>query len=259
MLKSKFFDVRGMLEVIIKNFPNSVEGGKLTREIVHNLATEYGATLKNTLFGFSTCPDEINRTVTQFNRHYGGKEFPLGGLTGYPFRGKTGFDAFSHHAPNDDGKGNLVILYGPHVGVNYNGELGKIVREGQLHESTACGAAIGFLSKYKEARLGGKYYVPKEDFLDREQYVIEKLMIPYAETILVAENQIKELVDVNYRIIEDDILKIIGNLTKHFSGSVFLIGGVMINTPPLQPSYFDIRRFERYYEGVEDLKEKFGV
>lgn len=52
---------------------------------------------------------------------------PIGGLGGIPFAGKTGFQAFASHVP--DG-GNLLILFGPHVGIDKLGKLGFVERRG---------------------------------------------------------------------------------------------------------------------------------
>jgi len=49
----------------------------------------------------------------------------MGGLAGIPFVGKSGFNAFAHHVPED---GNIFILYGPHVAVSDIGEIGKYKR-----------------------------------------------------------------------------------------------------------------------------------
>lgn len=225
-------------------FPNAVEGHEFTLNIVDSLMKNYDMTPKNTLFGYSTCPDEINRTVTRFQSYYGEHQFHLGGLTGYPFRGKTGFNAFSHHAPNKNSEGNIIILYGPHVGISPKGELGKVLRENQSHESNACGAAISFLSKCNESIKKSKKYEPVEDKLDSEQYFIEKMMLPHAERILNSENQIKELVEINYKLIDNDILNMIEQLKESFHGKIALVGGIMINTPHTHNGYFDLRRWE---------------
>ncbi|MEK6808627.1 MAG: hypothetical protein AABY14_02995, partial [Nanoarchaeota archaeon] len=204
---------------------------------------QYKMNPKNTLFGFSTCPDEINRTVTRFSSYYGEKQFHLGGLTGYPFTGKTGFSAFSHHAPENDGNGNLIILYAPHVGINSNGELGKVLRETQRHDSIACGSAISFLNKYSALKNKGERYKPKDDILDTQQNYIEKMFLPYADKILASKEPIKELVDVNYTIIESAVKDITKEIITNFKGKIILIGGVIINTS-LHNGYFDLRRFE---------------
>lgn len=242
------------METILQHFPNAVDGYEFTVDVVNILAREHSLTPKNTLFGYSTCRDEINRSVTNFQAYYGEKQFPLGGLTGYPFAGKTGFHAFSHHVPDTEGWGNILVLYGPHVGVSESGELGKVLRENQSHESEACGAAIAFLNKYIDAKKKSKIYQPHEDYLDEEQYTIEKMLLPYAERIISAKNPVKELVEVNYQLIDESILKIIDYLRENFNGRVVLIGGVMINTHPSHHGYFDLRRFEMHYNGTPSYK-----
>lgn len=52
---------------------------------------------------------------------------PFGGLAGVPFAGKTGFNAFASHVPDD---GNLLVLYAPHVGMDKMGNLGSVERKG---------------------------------------------------------------------------------------------------------------------------------
>ena len=69
-----------------------------------------------------------------------GESFPLGGLAGIPFTGKTGWGAFTHHVP---AQGNILAMYGPHVGITKDGEVGKINRPGMDKPTTACGASIG--------------------------------------------------------------------------------------------------------------------
>ena len=43
-----------------------------------------------------------------------GENFNMGGLAGIPFVGKSGFNAFTSHIPEN---GHLLIAYGPHVGI----------------------------------------------------------------------------------------------------------------------------------------------
>jgi hypothetical protein len=56
-----------------------------------------------------------------------GEVFPLGGLAGMPFTGKTGWGAFSSHVPKN---GNITVLFAPHVGIDKNGNIGKVTRDG---------------------------------------------------------------------------------------------------------------------------------
>ena len=65
--------------------------------------------------------------------------FALGGLGGIPFTGRTGWGAFSAHVPEG---GNAMVVFGPHVGIDSRGTVGKIERMGQSHSTTCCGAAV---------------------------------------------------------------------------------------------------------------------
>lgn len=89
-----------------------------------------------------------------------------------------------------------------------------------------------------------KKYEPVEDKLDSEQYFLEKMMLPHAERILNSENQIKELVEINYKLIDNDILNMIEQLKESFHGKIALVGGIVINTPHTHNGYFDLRRWE---------------
>ena len=113
--------------------------------MVHTVLTKHGYTKANTVFTYSSCPDELNHNsnkedVTKIMSQRWGESFPLGGLAGIPFTGKTGWGAFTHHIPE---QGNIMAMYGPHVGITEDGEVGKVNRPGMKKATTACGASIG--------------------------------------------------------------------------------------------------------------------
>ena len=133
-----------------KYFPGCMSGMSAD-DIVGTTLENRGFTDDNTLFTDSSCPDEINHDspgedITSIFQNRWGEIFPLGGLAGFPFTGKTGWHAFSSHCPID---GNIVLLFAPHVGVNNKGIVGQVVRDGQDKSSSACGAAIGALAAVK--------------------------------------------------------------------------------------------------------------
>ena len=85
-----------------------------------------GFTADNTLYADSSCPDEINHDdpgedITSLFSNRWGEVFPLAGLAGLPFTGKTGWGAFTSHVPDD---GNVVIMFAPHVSVDSKGNVG---------------------------------------------------------------------------------------------------------------------------------------
>jgi len=133
-------------------FKSALPGSQI-EELVYQQVSELGITRDNTVFAQSSCPDELNHDdyaedITRLMRNRYGEVFPLGGLAGLPFTGKTGWGAFSHHVPED---GNIVVLYAPHVGITADGVVGKVHRPGQEKETTACGASIGAYNSLSDA------------------------------------------------------------------------------------------------------------
>ena len=134
-----------------ENFPGALTGPAAARRYIDPLLKR-GFSTENTLYADSSCPDEINHDDETedlpglFHRFWG-SIFPLSGLAGVPFAGKTGWAAFSGHCPED---GNICVLFAPHVGMHTNGNIGQVMREGQSSISLACGAAIGALTALKE-------------------------------------------------------------------------------------------------------------
>jgi len=103
-----------------------------------------GFNVENTIYAESSCPDELNHDsdddISNLMANRWGEAFPLGGLAGIPFTGKTGWGAFSHHVPDN---GNTFALYAPHVGITSDGSVGHVHRPAMAKTTTACGAAVG--------------------------------------------------------------------------------------------------------------------
>ena len=125
-----------------KYFPGALLSSDLDSAIARTLNAR-GFTPQNTLFGHSVCSDEVNNKDEQLvdlmvSRWQEG--FSLGGLGGLPFAGKSGFRAYLHHVPDS---GKLLIMFAPHVGIDAEGRVGALQRDGQDAVSKACGAAVG--------------------------------------------------------------------------------------------------------------------
>ena len=125
-----------------KYFPTCLLSSDTDAKVASTLYRR-GFTPANTLFAHSVCSDEVNQNAEELvnlmvSRWEEG--FTLGGLGGLPFAGRSGFRAFLHHVPDN---GKLLILFAPHVGIDANGGIGGLEREGQSKVSKACGAAVG--------------------------------------------------------------------------------------------------------------------
>merc|ERR1712113_164875 len=131
--------VQRSLNTHFPGFKNNEDLVKFSQAI---LQVKYGVTNRNTLYGQSIGADEANHLTGELGdqmRSTWGHVFNLGGIGGIPFVGKTGFTAFSHHVPDD---GNLFVVYAPNIGVSPNGEVGKLLRDGQHRLTSTCSSAI---------------------------------------------------------------------------------------------------------------------
>ena len=185
--------------------------------------------------------------------------------SGLPFAGKSGFGAYLHHVPDD---GKLLILFAPHVGIDEEGRVGSLQRDGQAAISTACGAAIG---AYKELQKRGK---AKEDDLvvfqqensrqfDPQLKEIIALLAPRLKGIENSEDSIAFITYQMYGIIRELIQSCIVDTKDLFdcASEVAVVGGIMVNRRKggdfFQPLSFE--SLKRGQSEPEDLfEEAFG-
>merc|ERR1719223_2626567 len=119
------------VQTVRKCFPGALEAKEVARRSKRFLVRQYQFTAENTIYGESTCPDEINHMDCSLGSYLmkdWGECFQMGGIGGCPYVGQTGFETLISHAPVE---GNIVIMFGPHVGIAPNGEVGKYLRIGQ--------------------------------------------------------------------------------------------------------------------------------
>merc|ERR1712039_624623 len=135
----------------------------------------------------------------------------MGGISGAPFVGKTGFAAFSHHVPAN---GHVVVLFGPHIGFSPEGEAGKFLRRGQSKLSTACGAAVAAYSQL----ISGKSM--SADVHDMEQSWLRSKLSPYCSGIKNSADPQVEIVMKTYKVIEEEVFKIVNT---HFGPGLLVL------------------------------------
>ncbi|CAK0879572.1 unnamed protein product [Prorocentrum cordatum] len=238
-----------------KHFPNA-----LPSKVVHNrsrtvLEEQYGFKPGTTLLGSSFCPDEINnqeRDLASVMRKYYGQIFPMGGIGGAPYVGETGFAAFSSHVADN---GDIIVVFGPHVGISMEGEVGKYLREGQSAKSTACGAVIG---AYKACLCGAAGTSPEMDEADMQMSEIKQEFAPHAEKLSKSSEPMAACAYQAYEMVKDRMLRIVN--TKFGSGRLVLIGGIQLNMPyPEFDDHFFPLMFEIRQEGKDtiDLMSSF--
>ena len=258
-----------------KMFPTAMLSTDVDQAVARTLGAR-GFTPQNTLFSHSVCSDEVNNKeeeLVDLMMDRWGEGFSLGGLAGLPFAGKSGFRAYLHHVPDN---GKLLIMFAPHVGIDGEGRIGGLQRDGQDAVSKACGAAIGAFkaikasgapapaapaadpSKSSEAIL--KIPDPYSDFDPQIQQIVG-LLKPRMEGLDESANDIGFVTYQMYGIVRDLIDACVTNTPDvwEWTGEVAIVGGIMINRKNggdfFQPLSFESRTQAK----TTDLYEKtFG-
>lgn len=237
-------------DYVLKEFPNAMKGSDVTDKYLGFLSDEFKSDLNKMLFATSVCSDDVN-VSTDFRRVLK-RPFSMGGLGGLPFAGYTGMVAFAHHIP-DGGDG--FVFYGPHIGITSDGRLGRMIRQGQSHETNSCGALMLALDRMK---TGSVSPLMDNEVLDLEQIHLEEALMPFKDRILSADNQAKEITEVAMEVIHRRIKKLSGMAKNEFHcNRIFCLGGVIVNTDPSEPDYVDVRHFSMY--NVADLEEIYPI
>lgn len=203
----------------------------------------------------SVCSDDLNSVELPATDMVG--PFILGGLDGYPFVGKTGLRAFSHHIPEN---GAALLFFGPHVGITNAGELGKVVRPGQSAPSDCCGAAMAGLKKLAAGSIRKK---PRAAYAedDYQQETLEQLLLANAAEILLPGRpddglQFFRTAEVIYREMKQALADLLKGVA--FERPAFVLGGIVINEDHGASSDIEIRHAIRIENGqVHELTREF--
>jgi len=209
-----------------KHFPNAFPSKVMHQRSRSVLEEQFGFKPETTLLGSSFCPDEINnqaRDLASVMREYYGQIFPMGGIGGSPYVGETGFAAFSSHVADN---GDIIVVFGPHVGISVEGEVGKYLREGQSGNSTACGAVIG---AYNACLCGDAGESPEMDEADMQMSEIKQEFALHAENLSKTSDPMAACAYQAFEMVKNRMQRIVN--TKFGSGRLVLIGGIQLNMP----------------------------
>ena len=205
----------------------------------------HGFTSSNTQLATSLCCDEVNRELDDEFRSIYGFNFSMGGLAGFPFGGVTSFGAMAHHIPLG---GNCLVIYGPHVGVDSDGVVGKINRKGRPGPSGACCGSATAAAGYVQCVLAGetKEAEPPTDPIDAQQYYVGAKLLPYGERIKAAKDVGVEVPLALYDSQDAMMKNIVAAACKEVAGKglIALLGGIQINTPGNNSDFFLVKTFD---------------
>ncbi|MFO0915515.1 MAG: hypothetical protein U0795_21305 [Pirellulales bacterium] len=240
---------------VLEHYPSAIRASALIESFLWFAREKLGIQSHQIASLCSICSDDLN-SVELPNLEMVGP-FMLGGLNGYPFVGKTGLGAFSHHVPVG---GAAVLLCGPHVGITDAGQVGKVVRPGQSDPSPCCGAATAGLKKLLAGELRPK--CPSEfDPDDYQQETLEQLILNHASEILgpsgsTEADRFKRLTEVIYRELRNTVAKLLHSMEFHVPAFVF--GGIIINEDHGRISSIEMRDVHFIHNGEgSDIHQEF--
>jgi len=235
--------------LVKKSFPGAISNTKLTKNVVSALEGK-GFSPGNTLVATSLCADELARVLEDdFVKVYG-QNFNLGGLSGFPFAGNTGFGAMSAHVPDN---GFCLLVHGPHVGITKDGVIGKVERSGIALVDSCCGSAIAASNYLKGITDGSANINPRiQQFTDFQQGAVQELILPHGKRLNDADNRMKELPYALYDSQDVLVRDIIESGKGGIKQGLALLGGIQINTGPDTDDYFHPLRFD-YYDSEGNL------
>jgi hypothetical protein len=207
------------------------------------ILSEKGFQKETTLLATSLCCDEICREIEDELRSKFGENFSFGGIAGFPFGGCTAFGALCHHIPVG---GNCIIVYGSHVGIDYDGAIGKVNRRGHHGSGSCCNAAMASLAYVKAVKEGTKIHSPDpSDPIDAQQVFVDSALMNHSDRLLNATDPNVELPhvvnDCQADLLKRIIDKCVGDIPS--GTKVAILGGIQVNTPEGTADYFLPKRF----------------
>lgn len=218
-------------KTITKKFPSALPVVPLVKAVYQALSDrEFNSS--NTLLANCFCRDEVNQSTAQLFEQTWGDAFNLTSLVGIPTAGYVGMNAYISHAPD---RGNLLIVFGPHIGVTADGSIGRVLRKGVAKPSSSCGAIIHLIDKLKT----GQALAKSVDIDNVELSAFEVLLSPYVGASMEASEPLLSVTEAAYEIAYNRINDMLNVLKPE--NRIALLGGILINTPVASGDYFDIR------------------
>lgn len=227
---------RQYLNTVRKFYPTAYATEVAMDRLLDVVENRLGLKAEQLMYADSICCDDVNTIQYPARAYEMLGPFKMGGLSGFPFAGIAGMNAFANHVPES---GAIVIFYAPHIGITKDGTIGEIHRIGQSGNSPCCGAASGALSKLL------KNEILQDDItaLDYQMNAIEQIFLRNEVRIKSADNPLFEATEVMYEAIEQRI-NILISKTTYPCRHLIVAGGIFINGDKDMGSYCDYRRFE---------------
>ena len=234
--------VHNVIGAVESAFPGALPIHRMAKASAKMLANR-GHMSKKTLLATSISPDELNRQLEEEFSSIFGPAYNMGGLAGFCFGGVVGFGNMAHHVPND---GLCFVIYGPHVGVDWDAEFGSVNRDGHDASSECCGPAKMALEYCIRVKSGERAPISNpSDIIESQQTWVCKEVLPLTDRIMEAEDPNIELPLALYDAQDAMMSRIIAKAGPEMrtGTNIVLLGGITINTPEGTAEYFLPKKF----------------
>lgn len=239
-------------------FPGAVRSSELASRVKAVLCKN-GYSDDKTLLATSLCCDEVNRELEDDLTSIYNFNFSMGGLAGFAFGGVTSFGAMAHHIPDN---GSCLVVYGPHVGVDKDGAVGKVNRRGRNNGSgICCGSAAGAAAYCKSVQSGTDPTPTPVDALDAQQTFVGNMLLPQYDRVCKAPDPKVQLPLTLFDIQDEFMKKIISKGCGEVAGEgkIAILGGIQINTPAGTSEYFLPKVFKVMNNKGEEIADLIGA
>ncbi|MEZ5117812.1 MAG: hypothetical protein R2737_16245 [Candidatus Nanopelagicales bacterium] len=204
-------------------YPDHVGVGDVVRWSQWSLARA-GFHQSNALPLLGVCRDELMLGFAEAVTDAWGAPFDLGALAGMVFLGRTGIAAALGHAPGEDGRHRFVAFCFPHIGIDDDGTVGRVMRPGMHGPSAACGALAALGQELADGRLDLAL-----DPLDLEMSLLRTRLVSYLRYGRVPT--LSELTEAARDVAVADLRALVDGLASDQPVDVAYLSGVVIHTP----------------------------
>ena len=222
-------------KTVSQAFPKAIPINLLVQRVT-GLLEMHGFNRETTLLGTALCCDELNRDLEHIFTSQYGNNFSMGGLAGFAFGGVTSFKAMATHIP--DG-GSCLIVFGPHIGIDSSGIIGKADRQGRKDSNACCGSAIAAAAYVSSVRAGAVEACMPVDCVDMQQFFVGNILLAHVQRLENSHDADIELPMVLFEEQEAMIHRIVSaGIQIGVDEKIALLGGIQINTPKECSDFF---------------------
>mmetsp|Transcript_20265 Transcript_20265/g.30716 ORF Transcript_20265/g.30716 Transcript_20265/m.30716 type:complete len:324 (-) Transcript_20265:223-1194(-) len=238
--------VQGILRHVELSFPGALPTNRMAKQ-AYSILEQYGYNNSgNTLVATALCCDELNRQLEgDICSKFGSVgAYNMGGLAGFCFGGVVGFGNMANHVPAG---GNCLVVYGPHVGIDWDFQFGRVPRDESSSVSSECCGPAQMAYEYSlRVRKGERAPVERAtDIIESQQTWVCQQVDAVSDRISAATNPQVELPYALYDAQSEILQRIVQKAGSEFVAGKTLafLGGITINTPEGTPEYFLPKQF----------------